>query len=163
MIWRCETIGFALPYHTFDGLKRMVLHRKINAIATPLVFRRIRNVWCGKLVVNLFDEWQKFSPVVIEGVRCGRKAAGKVCGCIKQVPRPFVLNGTEGKWDSYVVTLKRACFFAYFSFSSSFWSISTVIELRSYCGFQSHSARAQLSSSLSGQLSAMPFLSGSTS
>lgn len=42
-------------------------------------------------------------------------------------------------------------------------SISTVMLLRSYCGFQFHSLRAQESSKRSGQLSAIPCFNGSTS
>lgn len=42
-------------------------------------------------------------------------------------------------------------------------SISTVMFLRSYLGFQFHSLRAQESSKRSGQLSAIPCFNGSTS
>lgn len=42
-------------------------------------------------------------------------------------------------------------------------SMSSVILWRSHSGFQSHSSRAQLSSSLSGQLRAIDSLTGSTS
>ena len=41
--------------------------------------------------------------------------------------------------------------------------MSSVMRSRSYCGFQPHSLRAQLSSMLSGQLSAMACLMGSGS
>ena len=48
-----------------------------------------------------------------------------------------------------------------FSFARSFSSMSTVMDSKSYFGFQSHSSRAQVSSRQSGQLSAMACFSGS--
>ena len=51
----------------------------------------------------------------------------------------------------------------YSSFFLRLRIMSSVIFSRSYCGFQPHSLRAQLSSILSGQLSAMACLMGSGS
>lgn len=44
---------------------------------------------------------------------------------------------------------------SYFNFARSFSIMSRVIASRSYCGFQSHSTRAQVSSSLLGHDSAI--------
>ena len=62
-----------------------------------------------------------------------------------------------------IISTSTYFYIAQSNFLLSCSSISTVMLLRSYCGFQFHSLRAQESSKRSGQLSAIPCFNGSTS